>query len=227
MGQKVNPTGLRLGIIRTWDSVWYEEKGTYAKFFLEDLAIREFIEKEHSKAGIARVVIERFPDRVNINIHAARPGILIGRKGVDIESMKVDLQKIASKTVYINIIEVKKVEKTAKLIAEQVALQIENRFPYRRAIKQAITGAIRSGALGVKILISGRLNGAEMARSESYKEGRIPLHTLRADIDYDTAEALTTFGLIGLKVWIYNGDIISNKEEEADEDKYKVQRRLK
>ena len=225
MGQKVNPVGLRLGIIKTWDSIWYEEKKTFTKYFHEDLAIREFIEKKHKNAGIARVVIERYPDRVNVNIHAARLGLLIGRKGVDIEAMKVDIQKIASKAVYINIIEVKKVERTAKLIAEHVASQIVSRFPYRRAVKQAISGAIRGGALGIKIMVSGRLHGAEMARSESYKEGRIPLHTLRADIDYGFAEALTTFGLIGVKVWIYNGDVIS-KQEESEEDKYSVQRKL-
>ncbi|MDY6935548.1 MAG: 30S ribosomal protein S3 [Spirochaetota bacterium] len=225
MGQKVNPIGLRVGIIRTWDSIWHEQKDLYVKYFHEDLAIREFIEKKHQNAGIAKVIIERFPDRVNVNIHAARPGILIGRKGIDIEAMKKDIQKIASKSVYINIIEVKKVERNSKLIAEQISIQVRGRFPYRRAIKQAIAGAIRGGALGIKVTISGRLNGAEMARTESYKEGRIPLHTLRADIDYGFAEALTTFGLIGVKVWIYNGDILEHKDE-LEEDKYTVQRKL-
>lgn len=226
MGQKVNPVGLRVGIIKTWDSIWYNDKKTYAKHFHEDLAIRKFVEKKYNSAGIARVLIERFPDRVNVNIHAARPGILIGRKGSDIEIMKKDIQKIAEKTVYINIIEVKKIEQNAKLVAEQVAGQIRGRLPYRRAVKQAISGAIRSGALGVKVNVAGRLNGAEMARTESYKEGRIPLHTLRADVDYGFAEALTTFGLIGVKVWIYNGDVLTHKEE-SEEDKYTVKRKTR
>lgn len=226
MGQKVNPTGLRVGIIRTWDSVWYEDKKNYSKYLHEDLKIKKFVEAGKKNAGIAKVSIERFPDRVNVNIHAARPGVLIGKKGADIEELKKDLQKIASKNVYINIVEVKKPEKNSRLIAEQIAQQLVSRFPYRRAVKQAITNAVRSGALGVKVNVSGRLNGAEMARSESYKEGRIPLHTLRADIDYGFAEALTTFGLIGIKVWIYNGDVLS-KNQEVEEDKYTVKRKTK
>ncbi len=226
MGQKINPTGIRLGIIRTWDSIWYEEKKTYSKFLHEDLAIQRHVQKKHKNAGIYRVSIERFPDRVNVNVHASRPGLLIGRKGVDIEVLKGELQKMVSKNVYINIIEVKKPERNAKLVAEQVASQLESRFPFRRAVKQAIAGAIRSGALGIKVGVSGRLNGAEIARSESYKEGRIPLQTLRADIDYGTAEALTTFGLIGIKVWIFNGDVLSKKEE-SEEDKYSVKRKTK
>ncbi len=226
MGQKVNPNGLRLGITRTWDSIWYEDKKSYAKNLHEDLEIKAFIEKQKKNAGIANVIIERFPDRVNVNIHAARPGVLIGKKGADIEELKGQLQKIASKNIYINIIEVKKPEKCSRLIAEQIAAQIEGRFPYRRSVKQAINNAMRSGALGVKITVSGRLNNAEMARTESYKEGRIPLHTLRADIDFGFAEALTTFGLIGVKVWIYNGDVLSNKEEN-EEDKYSVKRKTK
>lgn len=226
MGQKVNPTGLRVGIIKSWDSLWYDEKKTYAQYLHEDLQIQDFIQKKHKNAGIAKVTIERLYDRLNVNINAARPGLLIGRKGVDIEILKSDLQKIASKTVYINIIEVKKPEKVSKLIAEQIASQVESRFPYRRAVKQAIAGAIRGGSLGIKVTVSGRLNGAEMARTESYKEGRIPLHTLRADIDYGFAEALTTFGLIGVKVWIYNGDVLSTKEE-SEEDNFSVKRKTK
>lgn len=227
MGQKVNPIGIRVGIIRTWDSLWYEEKKTYAKYLHEDLAIQQFVEKKNKNAGVAKVIIERLYDRVNVNIHTARPGLLIGRKGADIEVLKKELQRIASKTVYINIIEVKKPEKTSKLVAEQVASQVEGRFPFRRAVKQAISGAMRSGALGIKVIVAGRLNGAEMARTESYKEGRIPLHTLRADIDYGFAEALTTFGLIGVKVWIYNGDILSSVKEEVEEDKYSVKRKTR
>ncbi len=226
MGQKVNPVSFRLGVIKTWDSIWYNDKKIYAKLFHEDLSIRSFVEKKYSTAGIAKVIIERFPDRVNVNIHAARPGILIGRKGSDIEIMKQDIRKITDKNVYINIIEVKKIEQNAKLVADQVASQIKGRFPFRRAVKQAISGATRSGALGIKVTVSGRLNGAEMARTESYKEGRIPLHTLRADIDYGFSEALTTFGTIGVKVWIYNGDILTHKEE-SEEDKYTVKRKTR
>ncbi|HSV97900.1 MAG TPA: 30S ribosomal protein S3 [Spirochaetota bacterium] len=226
MGQKVNPTGFRVGVNRTWDSVWYEEKKLYAKNLHEDLAIQRHVQAKHKNAGIYKVAIERYPDRVNINIHASRPGLLIGKKGSDIEILKGELQKISSRNIYININEVKKPEKNAKIVAEQVASQVVGRFPYRRAVKQAIAGAIRGGALGIKVAISGRLNGAEISRAESYKEGRIPLHTLRADIDYGTAEALTTFGLIGIKVWIYNGDILSKKEE-SDEDKYTVKRKTK
>ncbi len=226
MGQKVNPIGLRLGIIKTWDSIWYNDKKNFAKYLHEDIKIRKFVEKNYNQAGIAKVFIERFPDRVNVNIHSARPGILIGRKGSDIEIMKKDIQKLTEKTVYINIIEVKKIEQNARLVAEQIATQIRSRLPYRRAVKQAVAGALRSGALGIKINVAGRLNGAEMARTESYKEGRIPLHTLRADVDYGFAEALTTFGLTGVKVWIYNGDIMTQKEE-TEEDKYSVKRKTK
>ncbi len=226
MGQKVNPVGLRLGITRTWDSIWYEEKKTYSKYIHEDIQIKKYIEKTKKSAGIAKVLIERFPDRININIHSARPGVLIGKKGADIEDLKAELQKLASKTVYLNIIEIKKPERNAKIIAEQIAAQVEGRFPYRRAVKQAITNAIRSGGQGIKITVSGRLNNAEMARTESYKDGRIPLHTLRADIDLGFAEALTSFGLIGVKVWIYNGNIISGSTEN-EEDKYTVKRKTK
>jgi len=226
MGQKVNPTGFRIGINKTWDSVWFEDKKEYSKYLHEDLAIKKYIDKNKQGAGISKITIERFPDRVNVNIHASRPGVLIGKKGADIENLKAELQKIATKNVYINIIEVKKPENNAKLIALQVASQIESRFPYRRAVKQAITNSIRSGAQGVKVNISGRLNGAEIARSENYKEGRIPLHTLRADIDFGFAEALTTFGLIGIKVWIYNGIVLS-KNVEDEEDKYTVKRKTK
>ena len=226
MGQKVNPIGIRLGINRTWDSVWYDEKKQYSANLHEDIKIKKFIAKEKKSAGIAKVTIERFPDRVNVNINASRPGVLIGKKGADIEYLKDQLQKLASKTVYINIVEVKKPEKNSKLIAEQIASQVESRFPYRRAVKQAITNAMRSGALGIKVMVSGRLNNAEMARTESYKEGRIPLHTLRADIDYGFAEALTSFGLIGVKVWLYNGDVLT-KDQEDDEDKYSVKRKTR
>jgi small subunit ribosomal protein S3 len=226
MGQKVNPVGLRLGINRTWDSIWYEEKKVYTKNLHEDLEVKKFLGKMKRNAGISGVSIERFPDRVNVNINSSRPGVLIGKKGTDIEDMKLQLQKIVNKNVYINIVEEKKPERNAKLIAEQVAAQLEGRFPYRRAVKQAVNNALRSGALGIKVSISGRLNGADMARTESYKEGRIPLHTLRAEIDYGFAEALTTFGITGIKIWIYNGDTLSNRVEDED-DKYTVKRKTK
>lgn len=226
MGQKVNPVGIRLGINRTWDSVWYDEKKQYTANLHEDLRIKKFVVKEKKNAGIAKVTIERFPDRLNVNIQAARPGVLIGKKGADIEDLKKKLQKLASKTVYINIVEVKKPERNSVLIAQQIAQQLESRFPYRRAVKQAIQNAMRSGALGIKIVVSGRLNNAEMARTEISKEGRVPLHTLRADIDYGFAESLTTFGLTGIKVWLYNGDVLS-KDQDDSEDKYQVKRKTR
>ncbi|MBN1500676.1 MAG: 30S ribosomal protein S3 [Spirochaetes bacterium] len=228
MGQKVNPIGIRIGIIKNWDSVWYDDKKAYKKNIHEDLKIQKHITKNYKQAGIAKVTIERLADKINVNIHASRPGLLIGKKGADIEVLKEEIQGIASKNVYVNIEEIKKAEKNAQLIAGVVAQQIEGRFPYRRAVKQAINSAIRGGVKGIKISCSGRLNGAEMARFESYKEGRVPLHTLRADIDYGFAEALTTYGLIGVKVWVYNGDILTKKnQDESDEDKYAVKRKTK
>jgi small subunit ribosomal protein S3 len=227
MGQKVNPIGLRLGINKTWDSIWYEDKKGYALNVHEDLTIQKFIQKSHKDVGIAKIGIERLADKINVNIHAARPGLLIGKKGDKIEKLKADLQKIATKKVFVNIVEVKKSEKNSQLVAETITNQLESRFPYRRAVKQAIAGALRGGAEGIKIEISGRLNGAEMARTETYKEGRIPLHTLRADIEYGFSEALTTYGLTGVKVWVYNGIVLSNKKESTEEDKYTVKRKTK
>lgn len=224
MGQKVNPVGIRVGIIKSWDSIWFADRDEYKKNLHEDIKIRQYIMKKYKTAGISKVGMERFPDRINVYIHTARPGLLIGRKGVDIENLKEDLQKKVKKSVNIYVQEVKKPERVSKLVAEQIATQIEGRFPYRRAVKQAITAAMRSGGMGIKVHISGRLNGAEMARSESYKEGRIPLHTLRADIDFGFAEAHTTFGLIGIKVWIYNGDVLSNVEEK-EEDKFALRKK--
>ena len=227
MGQKVNTIGLRLGINKSWDSIWYEDKKGYSQNVHEDIRIQKFITKNHKDVGISKIGIERLADKINVNIHAARPGLLIGKKGDKIEKLKADLQKIATKKVYVNIVEVKKTEKNSQLVAEQITNQLEGRFPYRRAVKQAIAGALRGGAEGIKIEISGRLNGAEMARTETYKEGRIPLHTLRADIDFGFSEALTSYGLTGVKVWVYNGIVLSNKKEAADEDKYTVKRKTK
>ncbi|MGL4370411.1 MAG: 30S ribosomal protein S3 [Spirochaetota bacterium] len=227
MGQKVNPIGLRLGINKSWDSIWYEDKKGYALNIHEDIRIQKFITKNHKDVGISKIGIERLADKINVNIHAARPGLLIGKKGDKIEKLKADLQKIGTKKVFVNIVEVKKTEKNSQLVAEQITNQLEGRFPYRRAVKQAIAGALRGGAEGIKIEISGRLNGAEMARTETYKEGRIPLHTLRADIDFGFSEALTSYGLTGVKVWVYNGIVLSNKKEAAEEDKYTVKRKTK
>jgi len=226
MGQKVHPIGFRIGIVRNWDSVWYEDKKNFKVCLVEDLKIRDFIMKNHKTAGIARVIIERLADKINVNIHTARPGMLIGKKGSDIDTLKLSLQKIASKNIYVNIVEVKKPEKAAQVIAQQIAQQIEGRQPYRKAVRQAVGNAVRSNAHGIKVMISGRLNGADIARGETFKEGRVPLHTLRADIDYGVAEALTTYGLIGVKVWVYNGDVFASKAE-SDEDKYTVKRKTK
>ncbi|MBP9022067.1 MAG: 30S ribosomal protein S3 [Spirochaetes bacterium] len=226
MGQKVHPIGFRIGIVRNWDSVWYEDKKNFKVCLVEDLKIRDFIMKNHKTAGIARVIIERLADKINVNIHTARPGMLIGKKGSDIDTLKLSLQKIASKNIYVNIVEVKKPEKAAQVIAQQIAQQIEGRQPYRKAVRQAVGNAVRSNAHGIKVMISGRLNGADIARGETFKEGRVPLHTLRADIDYGVAEALTTYGLIGVKVWVYNGDFFASKAE-SDEDKYTVKRKTK
>lgn len=226
MGQKVHPSGLRIGIVKKWDSIWYEDKKNFKVCLAEDLKIRDFVMKNHKNAGIAKVVIERLADKINVYIHTARPGMLIGKKGSDIDTLKAALQKLASKTIYVNIVEVKKPEKAAQVVAQQIAQQIEGRQPYRKAVRQALGNAARSGAQGVKIMISGRLNGADIARRETFKEGRIPLHTLRADIDFGFAEALTTYGLIGVKVWVYSGDVFASKSE-SDEDKYTVKRKTK
>jgi small subunit ribosomal protein S3 len=223
MGQKVNPIGLRLGITRTWDSIWYSGRD-YAKFLHEDIKIRKYLEKKFKNASLVKVVIERFPEKVNINLHTAKPGVVIGQKGQNIETVKVYLKKITTKPVALNIVEVKKPDIVAQAIAEEIANQIEQRMPFRRVMKAELRRAMRGGVEGIKILISGRLNGADMARQENYKEGRIPLHTLRAKVDFGFKEALTTYGQIGVKVWTYTGDYIPLKDN-AEEDKYSVKRR--
>lgn len=210
MGQKVNPNGLRVGINRTWDSRWYADDKEFAGKLHEDLKIRQFINKKLKDAGISKVVIERPAKKAVINIHSARPGILIGKKGSDIESLKKQLTKFTNDEVHLNIIEVRKPELDSKLVAEGIAQQIERRVAFRRAMKRAMQSAIRLGAKGIRINCSGRLGGAEIARMEWYREGRVPLHTLRADVHYATAEALTTYGIIGIKVWIYKGDIMEH-----------------
>ena len=207
MGQKVNPIGFRLGVIKTWDSKWYAE-ADYAKNLHEDLKIRQFLKKRLYSSGISKIEIERAANKTKINIHAARPGLIIGKKGAEVELLKKDLAKITAKEVYINIIEVRKPELDAQLVAENVALQLERRIAFRRAMKKSVTASLKFGAKGIRITCSGRLGGAEMSRTEWYREGRVPLHTLRADIDYGFAEAKTTYGIIGVKVLIFKGEVL-------------------
>jgi small subunit ribosomal protein S3 len=206
LGQKVNPVGFRLGVIRSWASRWFSEKD-YARFIEDDWKIREFLKKKLYHAGISKIEIERWAKRIRLRIFAARPGIVIGKKGSEIEVLKKDLEKIVPQEVVVDIQEVRKPEVDAQLVAENVALQIVRRVAFRRAMKRSVSSAMRFGAKGIKVCCSGRLGGAEMARREWYKEGRIPLHTLRADIDYGFAEARTTYGIIGVKVWIFHGEV--------------------
>lgn len=260
MGQKVNPIGLRLGITRSWDSLWYTQSD-YKEYLHQDLMIRRLIAERFKRAGIVKVIIERTPGKLSVSIHTVRPGLVIGQKGVRIEALKTDIknkiaepevkevrkakpeyekvnQKAKAKpsqrkkidapsipiSVHIGIIEVKKPETVAQIIADSIAQQIEQRVPFRRVMKQALRGAMRSALEGVKIIVSGRLNGADMARTEQYKDGRVPLHTLRANIEYAVSEAMTTYGLIGVKVWTYHGDVLPGKEDKK-EDEYLVKPR--
>lgn len=211
MGQKVNPIGFRLGIYRTWDSRWFAGKD-YSDFVLEDYKIRKFLKKRLAQAGISKIEIERAADKIRIKIHTARPGLVIGKKGAEIENVKRDLEKQIKREAIIDIQEVRKPEVDAQLIAENVALQLVRRISFRRAMKKSVTSALRFGALGIKIACSGRLGGAEMARREWYRKGRVPLHTLRADIDYGFAEAFSTYGVIGVKVSIFKGEILPDKK---------------
>ena len=213
MGQKVNPIGLRLGIVKTWESRWYAGKN-YADYILEDYKIRKFVKNKLHHAGISKVEIERSSKHIKLRVFTSRPGIVIGKKGAEISQLKKEIEKKVSHEVMIDIQEVRKPEIDAQLVAENVALQIERRVAFRRAMKRGVSSAMRFGAMGVKIICSGRLGGAEMARTEWYKEGRIPLHTLRADIDYGFIEARTTYGLIGVKVFIFKGEILKKDEVE-------------
>lgn len=210
MGQKINAVGLRLGINKTWDSRWYAG-GDYAEKLHEDFRITKYLKKTLDSAGVGRIVIERPSKKLHITIHAARPGIVIGKKGADIEKIKKDLLKYSKDEVSINIVPIAKPELDAKLIAEAVAQQLEKRVSFRRAMKRAVQSSLRLGAQGIRINVSGRLGGAEISRMEWYREGRVPLHTLRADVDYGTAEALTTYGIIGIKVWVYKGEILGKE----------------
>jgi small subunit ribosomal protein S3 len=207
LGQKVNPIGLRLGIVKTWESRWYAGK-QYANYILEDHKIRRFVKKKLYHAGVSRIEIERSSRRIRLRIYTSRPGIVIGKKGSEISQLKTAVEKLTSHEVLIDIQEVRKPEINAQLVAENVAMQIERRVAFRRAMKRAVTSAMRFGAQGIKIAAGGRLGGAEMARAEWYREGRVPLHTLRADIDYGFAEARTTYGIIGIKVFIFKGEIL-------------------
>ena len=211
MGQKINPHGFRVGVIKEWDSVWYADKDNYSDYLYEDYLLREYIKENQNQAGISRIVIQRTAERIRITIHAAKPGIIIGRGGTNIQALSAELQKMTNQKLMINIEEVKRPELDAQLVAEDIARQLESRVAFRRAMKQSINRSMKMGALGVKIQVSGILGGADMARTESYHEGSIPLQTLRADIDYGFAEANTTFGINGVKVWIYKGEILPEK----------------
>ncbi len=217
MGQKVHPISFRLGYIKTWSSRWYARKKDFAKFLHEDLKVRKHVLKSFNQAAIAKVDIERASDKIKVYIHTARPGVIIGRKGADIDRLRGDLQDMTgNKEVHINIMEIKSPSTNAQLISENIALQLEKRIAFRRAMKKSIQQAMDSGAKGIKVQTKGRLAGSEIARSEGYHEGTVPLHTLRADIDYGFAEAQTTYGKIGIKVWVYKGDIILKKAEKVE-----------
>jgi small subunit ribosomal protein S3 len=219
MGQKVNPVGIRLGITRAWDSTWYASKKNFPSHVYTDFQVRQLLKKKLSDASVSRIMIERAARKVNITIHTARPGIVIGKKGEDIEKLRGQVSKMMKMPVgdvRINISEIRKPELDALLVAEGIAQQLERRVMFRRAMKRAVTNTMRIGALGIKVRVSGRLNGAEIARTEQYREGRIPLHTFRADIDYGLAEAKTTYGVIGVKVWIFKGEVFSAQEQPAE-----------
>ena len=216
MGQKVNPIGMRLQVNRTWDSRWYADDKDYGNLLLEDLKIRDFIKKEAKQAGISRVIIERPHKKCRVTIHAARPGVIIGKKGADIEVLRTKLANLTGSELHLNIVEVRKPEVDAALVAESIAQQLERRVSFRRAMKRSVQNAMRMGALGIRVNVGGRLGGAEIARTEWYREGRVPLHTLRADIDYALAEATTPYGIIGVKVWIFKGEIMEHDPQARD-----------
>ncbi|MEJ5358933.1 MAG: 30S ribosomal protein S3 [Desulfobacterales bacterium] len=215
MGQKVNPIGLRLGIVKTWESRWFGGRN-YARYILEDYRLRQFIKKKLYHAGVSRIEIERSAKRIRLRIFTARPGIVIGKKGAEIALLKKDLEKLTAHEVLIDIQEIRKPEVDAQLVAENVAMQLERRVAFRRAMKRAVQSAMRFGALGIKVICSGRLGGAEIARTEWYREGRVPLHTLRADIDYGQAEAKTTYGVVGVKVTIFKGEVLRKDQATAE-----------
>ncbi len=215
MGQKANPHGLRVGVIKNWDSRWFANKATFGDTLVEDYNVRNYIKKNLYAAGVPKIEIERFADKVRIHVHCAKPGIVIGRGGENIEKLRLDVEKMMNKSVAINIVEVKSPDMDSQLVAESIAAQLENRVSFRRAMKQSIGRAMKLGAKGIKVMVSGRLGGAEIARSETYHEGTIPLQTIRADIDYGFAEAATTYGRLGVKVWIYKGEVLKGDVAKA------------
>lgn len=217
MGQKVHPNGMRLGIIRDWDAKWYAGKKDYSKYLIQDLKIREILGQRLKNAAISNITIERPAQNLNVTIHTARPGIVIGKKGEDIDRMRRDLGRLTGLPVQVSVEEVRKPEIDSYLVAESICQQLEKRVMFRRAMKRAVGSAMRGGAQGVKVMVAGRLNGAEIARSEWYREGRVPLHTLRADIDYGTCEAHTTYGVIGVKVWIFKGEVFESTDNDETE----------
>ena len=216
MGQKVNPIGFRIGINRTWDSRWFANKDNYANLLHEDLELRSFLQQRLQQAGLSKVVIERPAKRARVTIHTARPGVVIGKKGADIEALRLELARRTGGDVSLNIVEIRKPEIDAQLIAENIAQQLERRIAFRRAMKRSVQSAMRLGAQGIRINCGGRLGGAEIARTEWYREGQVPLHTLRADIDYGTARAKTTYGICGVKVWVYRGEILAHDPMAVD-----------
>jgi len=225
MGQKVNPIGLRVGINRTWDSRWYAGRGEYGRLLHEDRAIRRHIMKMQRQAGISKVIIERPHKKCRVTVHTARPGVLIGKKGADIEKLRGQLAKLTSSEVHLNIVEIRNPDVDAVLIAESIAQQLERRVAFRRAMKRAVQSALRLGAMGIRINCAGRLGGAEIARTEWYREGRVPLHTLRADIDYGHAEAKTAYGIIGIKVWLFKGEIMEHDPMASEKRNAELQER--
>jgi small subunit ribosomal protein S3 len=217
MGQKVHPHGFRVGVIKDWDTRWYADKKNFANFLVEDHKIRKFVKDKLFTAGVSRIEIERAANKMTINVHAGKPGIVIGRGGTGIEALKADLEKLTGKSVAVNIFEIKSMDTDAQLVAENIASQIERRISFRRAMKQVMGRAMKSGAKGIKTMVSGRLNGADIARREGYRDGSIPLQTIRADIEFGFAEAKTTYGRIGCKVWIYKGEVMPRKGKKPQE----------
>ena len=223
MGQKVNPIGMRLQVNRTWDSRWFANTKDYGDLLLEDVKIREFIKEECKQAGVSKIIIERPHGKCRVTIHTARPGVIIGKKGADIETLRKKLAKMTRGELHLNIVEVRKPELDAQLVAESIAQQLERRVSFRRAMKRGVQNAMRMGALGIRVNVAGRLGGAEIARTEWYREGRVPLHTLRADIDYALAEASTPYGIIGVKVWISKGEIMEHDPSARDRRQQEIQ----
>jgi small subunit ribosomal protein S3 len=219
MGQKVHPTGIRLGIVKDWTSKWYADSKHYPDLLINDLKVREFLKKRLSQASVSRIQIDRPANNAHITVHTARPGLVIGKKGEDIDALRAEVSAMMGIPVHMSIEEIRKPELDAQLVAESIAQQLERRVMFRRAMKRSVQNAMRLGAEGIKVNIGGRLNGAEIARSEWYREGRVPLHTLRADIDYGFAEAATTYGIIGVKVWVFKGEVYGDREETETESK--------